>query len=132
GGQRRGAEGRRVLRIGGNENVVSEVEVRPQTDVVFLGDEGVVVHEDTGRCDAHLQRPAHPRVLHVADEVGRPAEYRLRAEAAGRGVRAAVFEHPDVAGTAVRLDTVVAHLADVVVVDVDRYRQAFLVPLRST
>ena len=56
----------------------------------------------------------------VADEVDRPAEHRLGAVSALRGVDAAVVHDPHVVNSAVGLHEVVIEHVHVIVVDVDR------------
>jgi len=58
--------------------------------------------------------------LNVAEEVHRAAKDRLGAEC-GRGrIETAVLENPYIVRTAIALDAVVAHIVDIVAIEIDR------------
>ena len=86
--------------------------------------EHIVIDDDAGGVQVELQGATLWRVVDdVADEVHGATEGWLGAERTMRLIEAAVSEHANVEGGAVGFDAIVVDVPDVVVVDVDRYRQ---------
>ncbi len=88
-----------------------------------LADDGVVQRQDARGALDVLQRGHRLVVDQVAHEIDRPAEHGLHAQRLVGRVEAAVLEDADVASAAVALEAVVAHVGDVVAVEVDRLRE---------
>jgi len=66
-----------------------------------------------------FHRPPPGVVDHVADEIHRSAEYRLRAHRAQHGIEAAVAQYACIAHGAVGFEAVVVHDINIVVVDIN-------------
>ncbi len=86
-----------------------------------LADVSVLKDHDSRWVAVNLQGAVNAVVDDVSDEVGRSAEDRLRAHRARCGVEAAIAKDADVVHGAVGFETVVVHVRDIVVVNVDRY-----------
>src|ERR1035438_7353217 len=83
-------------------------------------DEGVVIEDDAGGRGSKLHSAAFRGVVNdIANEVYRATEQGLNAESQVAVIEAAIPHDADVVSAAIRLDAVILHIADVVVVEVD-------------
>src|SRR5581483_2386204 len=126
--------GTRVVRVGRHgedrveralrqDQVVAEVLIGGGTGASF-SDDGVVVGQYPGGAFDVLQAPGGRVVHQVLVEIDRAAEHRLHAEGARGGIETAVAKDSNIAGAAVGFEAVVAHVQNVVAIEIDGQRHA--------